>query len=545
MATNSYRKEIWHNGLQQHKTVTGATFYEVERKASIQQEKWAEQWDVQQKKKATIAAHEYNLKLAESKTKEAEYFQELFSSILVNTYFSYDGFNLELLKDYSEYTVPAPQQRTLFSFPPAPKREDEVYNPKPSFLQRISQKKKEEFEAENEKVFHDAYKSWEAECAAIQEQNRINTEQYQKEYELWEKAAGEYYSKQKEMNNSLELLSVSLEKGEKEAVEIYTKIYINNTFHNIFESSIDVEYIEESKMLIIDYLFPTVENLPKLKALNYIKSRQDFKEVYYSEAEMKRKYDNVIYQITLAILFLIYEDSKLEKIVDLVTFNGKVKTINKSTGKPIEPYILSVTAKREDIDSLNIPAVDPKEWFKSAKGVSAAHLANITPVRPIVQIAKEDKRFIEGYAVADQIDDSMNLAAMDWQDFENLIRELFEQEFASNGGDVRITQASRDGGVDAVIFDPDPIRGGKIVVQAKRYTNVVGVSAVRDLYGTVMNEGAMKGILVTTSNYGNDAYEFVKDKPLTLLNGANLLYLLEKHGHKARIDIEEAKRLRE
>jgi len=40
-----------------------------------------------------------------------------------------------------------------------------------------------------------------------------------------------------------------------------------------------------------------------------------------------------------------------------------------------------------------------------------------------------------------------------------------------------------------------------------------------------------------------DAYEFAKGKPLTLMNGANLLYLLEKHGRKAKIDIREAKRI--
>ena len=92
-------------------------------------------------------------------------------------------------------------------------------------------------------------------------------------------------------------------------------------------------------------------------------------------------------------------------------------------------------------------------------------------------------------------------------------------------------------------FDPDPIRGGKIVIQAKRYTGTVGVSFVRDLYGTVLNEGATKGILVTTSHYGPDAYEFARGKPLTLLDGGNLLHLLEKHGHKARIDVKEAKRI--
>jgi restriction system protein len=58
-----------------------------------------------------------------------------------------------------------------------------------------------------------------------------------------------------------------------------------------------------------------------------------------------------------------------------------------------------------------------------------------------------------------------------------------------------------------------------------------------------MNEGASKGILVTTSSFGPDAYEFAKGKPITLLDGGNLLHLLGEQGHKARIDLAEAKRL--
>ncbi|MCE7915642.1 MAG: hypothetical protein DYH15_13480 [Nitrosomonas sp. PRO4] len=51
----------------------------------------------------------------------------------------------------------------------------------------------------------------------------------------------------------------------------------------------------------------------------------------------------------------------------------------------------------------------------------------------------------------------------------------------------------------------------------------------------------MKGILITTSNYGGDAYDFAKGKPLTLMNGGNLIHLLEQHGRKARINLSEAK----
>ncbi len=250
----------------------------------------------------------------------------------------------------------------------------------------------------------------------------------------------------------------------------------------------------------------------------------------------------MIYQLVLqTINYVFYISANLE-IVDAIILNGKVQTIDKATGQDIEPYILTVDVSREDFIGLNLNAVDPKAWFKSKKGISAVTFADITPVAPIALLKKDDSRFVEGYSVIDGVDDKINLAAMDWQDFENLVRELFEREFSTNGGEVKITQASRDGGVDAVAFDPDPIRGGKIIIQAKRYTNIVDVSAVRDLYGTVMNEGAIKGILITTSNFGKDGYKFAQDKPLTLMTGSNLLHLLEKHGYKARIDIKEAKK---
>jgi len=107
-------------------------------------------------------------------------------------------------------------------------------------------------------------------------------------------------------------------------------------------------------------------------------------------------------------------------------------------------------------------------------------------------------------------------------------------------GITRLTQASRDGGVDCVAYDPRPIFGGKVVIQAKRYKNTVGVSAVRDLYGTMQNEEASKGILVTTSGYGKASFEFADGKPIELLSGSNLLYLLAEHaGVEARIEMPD------
>jgi restriction system protein len=156
---------------------------------------------------------------------------------------------------------------------------------------------------------------------------------------------------------------------------------------------------------------------------------------------------------------------------------------------------MSVQAMRDEFVAIKLERVEPKACFKSLKGVGSSKLYSLTPIAPILNINRDDKRFIASYEVANGLDESSNLAAMGWEDFEHLIREVFEKEFSQSGGEVKVTQASRDGGVDAIAFDPDPIRGGKIVIQAKRYTNTGGVSAVRDLYGTVMNEGQPRAFL--------------------------------------------------
>ena len=147
-----------------------------------------------------------------------------------------------------------------------------------------------------------------------------------------------------------------------------------------------------------------------------------------------------------------------------------------------------------------------------------------------------DPRFVQETDVLSSIDQRPNLMELTPGEFENLITNLFEKM----GLETRLTQASRDGGVDCVAYDPRPIFGGKVVIQAKRYKHTVGVSAVRDLFGTMQNEGASKGILVTTSGYGKASFEFAEGKPLELLGGSNLLYLLEENaGITAKIEPPE------
>lgn len=301
----------------------------------------------------------------------------------------------------------------------------------------------------------------------------------------------------------------------------------------------DIDFDEEQGILIIEIKLPDVVHSKVLKEVN-LKSGIVKKPL--TQKEQRDIVPNIHPAIMLKIAYEIFRNDYSD-VIKLLVLNGWVEFDDPTTGNKTRVYTASLASKKEQINQLKLSKLDPVSAFAGLKGKSAGKLIDIIPVSPMMSLDRKDKRFIETKEVLGHLDNQTNLASMDWQDFENLIAELFQKEFSEEGTEIKLTQSSRDKGVDAIVFNPDPIRGGKYVIQAKRYTNTVDVSAVRDLVAVVAHEGASRGILVTTSTFGADAYAFVQNKPITLLDGSKLLGLLEKHGYKFRVNLAEARKL--
>lgn len=263
---------------------------------------------------------------------------------------------------------------------------------------------------------------------------------------------------------------------------------------------------------------------------------------YASETQKKKIIRKCLYSAVIRAGYLasrVLEPTSYKTIAINVYQNW----LDPATGTPRTGIICSLQAQFSEFTALQLDQVNPEACFRNLKGIAVPSFESISPIRPIFVLNKNDDRFIATKELDLLIAPEANLAAMRWEDFEQLVAQLFERQLVKEGVEVRVTRVSRDRGVDAVLFDPDPLRGGKYVLQAKRYTKPVDVAAVRDLYGTVVNEGANRGILITTSSYGPDSYAFAKDKPISLVDGPNLLVMLCRHGKKLRIDLEEARRL--
>lgn len=527
--------EIKHDELNEHRIIRGDSKYWVEEEARKQLKVWDEKWlelkPIIEKERMI----ERKISEAKERTKAAEKKIPKINNFLKNS-LSTPKIVWEDGKEYLLFIEPQPKPEIMEFTKAEPAQSD--FSPKIGLLEKRNKEKVQIKIEKAKEEYQKALNSYNNKLSAYKASNK----KYNMELEEWKNSEKNFYENQNEYNKLLDKNKLDYDNKNTSVISELCRIVLKRSYYiEGFPEKFAIDFNEENRILIVDFTLPIIENLP-FKEVKYDKTKNVFAYTYFSDTALKKIYDDLIYQIVLSKINDLYK-ADYHGIIESIVFNGWVDTIDRGTGKDITLCILSIQTSKEEFLSLDLKRVDPKECFRKLKGVGSTKLHTITPIAPILEMDKKDKRFISSYNVIDGLDDSENLALMDWEDFEHLIREIFEKEFSQNGGEVKVTQSSRDGGVDAIAFDPDPIRGGKIVIQAKRYTNIVGVSAVRDLFGTIMNEGATKGILVTTANFGSDAYDFAKGKPITLLNGSNLLNLLEKHGQKAKIDLKEARRI--
>lgn len=320
--------------------------------------------------------------------------------------------------------------------------------------------------------------------------------------------------------------------GDPDAVTAYCAMVLERSVYpEGFPQQFELAYIPESKELVVQYQLPPLDVIPTIREYRYVQSGDKMSEIALKPRERTALYERVVAQVPLRTMHELFEADQGQHLMSVV-FNGIVHTVDPRTGQDVSPCLVTVQAQREPFLALDLSRVDPIACLKGLRAHVSPAAGELAPVKPIVNFEMIDKRFVQEQDVLSSLDDRTNIYEMDPFAFEHLICNLFSKI----GLEARLTRSSRDGGVDVVAFDPRPVFGGKYVIQAKRYRNTVEVSAVRDLYGSMMNENAAKGILVTTSTFGPDARSFAKDKPIELIDGQNLLYLLNEHGIQAKID---------
>jgi restriction system protein len=119
--------------------------------------------------------------------------------------------------------------------------------------------------------------------------------------------------------------------------------------------------------------------------------------------------------------------------------------------------------------------------------------------------------------------------------FEHLIIELLvKMGYGGNHADAtKQLGKSGDGGVDGVINE-DRLGLDRVYIQAKCFAvdRSIGRPDVQGFLGSLVGQGATKGVFVTTSTFSSHAREFVRHLPqrIVLIDGETLAALMIEHG---------------
>ncbi len=453
------------------------------------------------------------------------------NSVLTHTLSINDAIDFESLRIREAFRPFEPPAHLLHRLIP-PSREAEINSVKrPSGLSRLvpgaGGRYRREL-AEAERRHSSALEVHEQAVAAQQAELAAHRERYDAEVQAFQ-------AKVQERDQQVDELQALYLAGDPDAVVAYNSMVLERSeYPEGFPQEFRVAYVAESRELVIDYELPGPAIIPDVAEYSYAKARDEVTRKARRPAEVKEMYQDVVAAVCLRTCHEVLAADQATA-VDVVAFSGFVQAVDPATGQDIRPCLISVRVTKDRFAPLDLSRIDKAACLRNLGAQVSPRPHEVQPVKPIVEFDMVDRRYVEQSDVLADLDSRQNLMDLTPFEFEHLIANLFREI----GLETRLTRSSRDGGVDVVAYDARPVLGGKVVIQAKRWRNTVGVSAVRDLYGTMMNEGANKGILVTTSGYGPDAFDFARDKPIELMDGGQLLYMLEQAGVKAKIIFPE------
>ncbi|MBT2467249.1 restriction endonuclease [Streptomyces sp. ISL-66] len=369
--------------------------------------------------------------------------------------------------------------------------------------------------------------SQKAHSVEIRRQQQLT--EHRQQYDRW---AAEQLVGIRAHNRGLTELAGRLRAGEAEAAVDYfsAALYASTAWPEELVRQVSAAYDQAARQLVLDWELPGYGVVPQAKSVRYLPGTDQDKETARPVTQRRALYRDLLAQCVLLVVRELYAADEFGAL-DSVVVNGFVDDHDPATGREAQIVLASVRADRADFSGLRLEQVSAVDCLVDGlRGQLSARPDQLTAVRP-GRRPQEVGAVVSHGGAAGGDEDEPDLFAMDPIVFENLVAELFR----AMGMEAVTTQRSGDGGVDVEALDPTPIRGGRIVVQVKRYRHTVPPTAVRDLYGTVQDRGANKGVLVTTATFGPTSYAFIADKPLELVDGSTLVGLLHQHGLRGRL----------
>ena len=148
--------------------------------------------------------------------------------------------------------------------------------------------------------------------------------------------------------------------GSAALASLVERLLAGSPYPGGFPRTSQVMFAPESRELLINFDLPGQDVVPAVADYKLVRGRDELQPVPRKDAETKKLYADAIARTTLRTLDEVFQVAPVP-LVDGVILNAFVASVDRATGQPCHPLLISVSTTRELFADLNLdaPELDP------------------------------------------------------------------------------------------------------------------------------------------------------------------------------------------
>lgn len=339
------------------------------------------------------------------------------------------------------------------------------------------------------------------------------------EFSLYKTRKKEFAAKQAEYNSQMLRWKAHVEQGDGLAVEKYLRVALaGSRYPSEITVEFDVFYNPILHTAVVAYRLPLPDELPLQAGFAFDADSGEISVDPMSLELRERVYDHVISQIALRAVYELFHSLPFPGILQAVALNGWVR----GDSSEERTNILSLRVTRAAFEGLNLLEVEPEACLRGLGAIVAGPLARLAPVQPVLEPRSHG---IHRTSLKEQA-----LENMSWDVFRHLMEEFLLKVYLRGGGSgIEVVRVGDGGEMEAVSRSLDPDRPGDVRIRVRRKRDLMPKRDCERFYEDMTAAGAVRGVLITTGYFSDEVWEYGRDAPITLIDGPNLVHLMNEY----------------
>lgn len=187
-------------------------------------------------------------------------------------------------------------------------------------------------------------------------------------------------------NRKVDALRTRIEDGEPAALAAwFAAILAASDYPPGFPQKATLAFDGANRFLVVDYELPTLEAIPSAQAVRYDASSDTFEDVPRPASRRKDLYTVVVASTALRSVRELF-DADHTRLLDSIAFNGYVHGVDRVSGEPVRPHLVSFRTTREEFRMLEITRTDPIVSMRSLEAAFSNNPADLAAVREVVGV---------------------------------------------------------------------------------------------------------------------------------------------------------------